>query len=113
MIAAVSGSDLVLIVTEPTVSGVHDMERVLDLSKHFGVPSLVIINKADLNEEQAVRIEEIAKAKDSRVIARIPFDRAVNSALMAGKTVVQYGESAATDAIKDAWEKVKEELESM
>jgi len=112
VIAAVSGSDLVLIVTEPTVSGVHDMERVLDLSQHFGVPSLVIINKADLNEEQAMRIEKIAKEKDSRVVARIPFDRAVNSALMAGKTVVKYGESAAGDAIKEAWEKVREEMEA-
>lgn len=110
VIAAVTGSDLVLIVTEPTVSGVHDMERVLDLSKHFGVPALVIINKADLNQEQVARIEEIAKKKGSHVVARIPFDRAVNSALMAGKTVVRYGESAAADAIKDAWVKVKEVL---
>ena len=56
------------------------------------------------------KAKEIAKAKDSRVVARIPFDRAVNSALMAGKTDVQYGESAAADAIKAAWEVVKAEL---
>lgn len=106
VIASVSGCDLVLIVTEPTVSGVHDMERVLDLARHFGVPSLVIINKADLNTEQAVRIDEIAEQHDSRVIARIPFDRAVNDALMAGQTVVQHGESAAADAITEAWKEV-------
>ena len=74
VIASVSGCDLVLIVTEPTVSGVHDMERVLDLAAHFGVPALVIINKADLNTEQAARIDEIAEQRNSRVIARIPFD---------------------------------------
>jgi MinD superfamily P-loop ATPase len=107
VIASVSGSDLVLIVTEPTVSGVHDMERVLDLSIHFGVPALVIINKADLNTEQAARIDEIAEQRDSRVIARIPFDRAVNDALMAGKTIVQYGESAAAEAIRNAWKAVQ------
>ena len=111
VIAAVSGADLVLIVTEPTVSGVHDMERVLELTKYFGVPALVVINKADLNRDQAQRIEQIATENDSRVIARIPFDRAVNQALMAGKTVVEYGESEAANAIKAAWEKVKTEME--
>jgi len=107
VIASVTGADLVLIVTEPTVSGVHDMERVIDLSNHFGVPSLVIINKSDLNQEQAQKIEAIAEKKNSRVIARIPFDRRVNSALMAGKTVVQYGESPAADAIRKGWEEVQ------
>jgi MinD superfamily P-loop ATPase len=113
VIASVSGSDLVLIVTEPTVSGVHDMERVLDLSKHFGVPARVIINKADLNAEQAARIVAIAKQHDSDVIAHIPFDRAVNDALMAGKTVIEHGESAAADAIKQAWEKVQATLKDI
>ena len=106
VIASVSGCDLVLIVTEPTVSGVHDMERVLALAEHFGVPACIIINKADLNTEQAALIEDIAAQNASGVIARIPFDRAVNDALMAGKTVIQHGESAAADAIRQAWEEV-------
>jgi MinD superfamily P-loop ATPase len=113
VIASVTGADLVLIVTEPTVSGVHDMERVIDLSNHFGVPSMVIINKADLNSDQAQRIEKIAKEKNSRVIARIPFDRAVNSALMEGKTVVQYGDSAAGDAIRKAWQDVRDAVKEI
>ncbi len=103
VIASVSGVDLVVIVTEPTVSGVHDMERVFKLADHFDVPALVIINKADLNDEQAFRIEEIAERHKSRVIARVPFDRNVNDALMAGKTVVEYGDSPASEAIRDAW----------
>jgi MinD superfamily P-loop ATPase len=106
VIASVSGCDLVLVVTEPTVSGVHDMERVLRLATHFEVPALVIINKADLNTEQAARIEQIAEARNSRLIGRIPFDRAVNDALMAGQTVVDYGKSAAADAIRKAWTEV-------
>jgi MinD superfamily P-loop ATPase len=106
VIASVSGCDLVLVVTEPTVSGVHDMERVLELAGHFGVPALVIINKADLNMEQAARIDDIAKVRNSRVIARIPFDKMVNAALMAGETVVEYGESAAGAAIRSAWKAV-------
>jgi len=110
VIASVSGCDLVLIVTEPTVSGVHDMERVLALAAHFSLPALVIINKADLNTDQAARIEKIAAQQASRVIARIPFDRVVNDALMAGKTVVDYGESTAADAIREAWKEVRNAL---
>jgi len=110
VIASVSGTDLVLVVTEPTVSGVHDLERVLELAAHFGVPALVLINKADLNTEQAARIEEVARQQDSRVIGRIPFDRSVNDALMAGKTVVHYSEGAASDAVRSAWREVQASL---
>ncbi|MCK5849319.1 MAG: 4Fe-4S binding protein, partial [Kiritimatiellae bacterium] len=110
VIASVSGTDLVIIVTEPTVSGVHDMERVFKLTQHFDVPALVIINKADLNAEQTARIEDIAKKHDSRVIAMIPFDRTVNDALMEGKTVIEYGKCDAEEAIRQAWGEIKTAL---
>lgn len=113
VIASVSGTDLVVIVTEPTVSGVHDMERVLELATHFGVPSVVVINKADLNAEQSQRIETIAYAKDSRVIGRIPFDLAVNDALRAGKTVIAYGNSSAEEAIRNVWHEIQATLLGM
>ena len=103
VIASVSGTDLVVIVTEPTVSGVHDMQRVLQLAAHFGVPAVVVINKADLNHEQARRIEVLAAEHGSRVIGQIPFDRVVNSALMDGKTVVEYGDGSAERAIREVW----------
>jgi MinD superfamily P-loop ATPase len=109
VIASVSGTDLVVIVTEPTVSGVHDMERVMRLAEHFGVPAVVVINKSDLNSEQAHRIEDIAKAHGSRVIGRIPFDRAVNDALMAGKTVIEYGKGSAEEAIRAVWKEIRKE----
>lgn len=112
VIASVSGTDLVVIVTEPTVSGVHDMERVMKLAAHFGVPAVVVINKADLNSEQARRIEDIAKAHGSRVIGRIPFDRAVNDALMAGKTVIEYGDGNAEKAIRATWTELQKTLHS-
>ncbi|MBN1863939.1 MAG: P-loop NTPase [Victivallales bacterium] len=108
VIASVSGADLVVIVTEPTVSGVHDMERVMKLAEHFQVPTVVVINKADLNTGQAKRIEEIAGAHGSRIVGRIPFDRTVNDALMAGKTVIEYGQCSAEEAIRSAWRKIKE-----
>ncbi len=110
VIASVSGTDLVVIVTEPTVSGVHDMERVMKLAAHFGVPTVIVINKFDLNSHQAQCVEEIAAAHGSRVIGRIPFDRAVNDALMAGKTVIEYGKGNAGDAIKEIWKHIQEAL---
>ena len=110
VIASVSGADRVLIVTEPTVSGVHDMERVLNLTKHFNIPAVIVINKADLNTEQSGRIKSIAKQMGSRVIAEIPFDRNVNDALMAGKTVIEYGKGPAFEAMHDIWNTLKKEL---
>jgi len=68
---------------------------------------MVIINKADLNVEQAERIVQIAEKCQSRVIGRIPFDRTVNDALMAGKTVVTYGKSVVADAIVNIWQEVQ------
>ena len=110
VIASVSGADRVLIVTEPTVSGVHDMQRVLALTRHFGIPALIVINKADLNVEQAERIETIARERGSRVIARIPFDRNVNDALIAAKTVIEYGKGPAFEAMRHIWHILKKEL---
>ncbi len=108
VIASISGTDLLVIVTEPTVSGVHDMVRVLDLASHFKVPSVVIINKADINPDQAKEINQLAARRNSCVVGSIPFDSAVVAALMAGKTVIDHGRSAAADAIREAWTAVQE-----
>jgi MinD superfamily P-loop ATPase len=110
VIASVSGTDLVMIVTEPTVSGVHDMERVLKLAAHFGVPALVVINKADLNIDQARRIDHIAGGYGAAVIGRIPFDHTVHEALMAGKTIVDYGPGPAREALREIWERLRSRL---
>ncbi|MFO8072852.1 MAG: P-loop NTPase [Polyangia bacterium] len=99
VIASVSGADRVLIVTEPTVSGVHDMQRVLELTNHFGVPAQVVINKADLNTEQTAMIEEIAGEMGSSVVAEIPFDTNVDDALKSGKTVVEHGRGPAFEQL--------------
>ncbi len=113
VIASVSGTDLVVIVTEPTVSGVHDMERVMQLAAHFGVPAVVVINKADLNLEQAQRIETIVTTHGSKVIGRIPFDRVVNDALMAGKTVIEYGKGNAEASIRQVWANLQAALKAI
>jgi len=111
VISSISGTDLAVIVTEPTVSGVHDMERVLQLTAHFRVPVLIVINKYDLNSEQVARIEEIAAAWRAPVIARIPFDPNVVQALMQGRSVVDFApDSPAAVAIKSVKKAVEDAL---
>ena len=107
VIASLSGVDLAVIVTEPTVSGVHDLERVLKLAKHFRVESKVVINKADLNKDQADRIYNLAIENDAEVIAEIPFDDNVLNALKEGKTVIEYNDHApASKIIKEIYKKI-------
>jgi MinD superfamily P-loop ATPase len=104
VIASITGVDQVLVVTEPTVSGVHDLKRVLELSNHFKVPAVVVINKADLNLDQVKRIHRMSAEMDAPVIGEIPFDREVHEALMAGKTVLEHGKGPAAKAIRQVWD---------
>jgi len=110
VIASVSGADAVIIVTEPTVSGAHDLERVLQLAAHFRIPAMIIINKADLNTEKVELIKTMAQEKSARVIGEIPFDRNVHDALMKGKTIIEYGKGPAAEAIRKIWDNLKKEL---
>jgi len=110
VIASVSGTDLVLIVTEPTLSGVHDMERVLQLAKYFSVPAVICINKADLKAEEAMRIHSLGERGGARVVGHIPFDAGVNDALMAGLPVVEHSECPASVAICKMWDVLRDEM---
>jgi MinD superfamily P-loop ATPase len=102
VIAAVTGSDLVLVVTEPTVSGEHDLHRVLSLTRHFQIPTAVCVNKWDLNAEMARSIEAGAQRAGARVVGRVRYDRGVTQAQMRGLTVVETDTSSAED-IRMAW----------
>lgn len=112
VIASVTNTGLVLAVTEPTLSGVHDLERALRLTDHFAIPSLIVINKADLNAEQTARIRKIAEKFNSRVAAEIPFDRDVHEALLQGKTVTSFSDGPASRAIREIAEQLKGETVS-
>ena len=106
VIATITGTDLILAVTEPTVSGVHDLERVLKLVNHFKVKSAIIINKADLNPDMTEKIHKLVEFVNSKVIAEIPFDRNVHDSLMAGKTIIEHGKGEAYVIIKSLWSKI-------
>ena len=106
VIASVTGADMILMVTEPTVSGVHDLKRIMELVKHFGIPSMVIINKSDLNKDMTEQIYVEVKKYGSKVIAEIPFDRNIHDSLMAEKTIIEYGKGEAAEIIKGLWKKI-------
>ncbi|MEN7973264.1 MAG: (4Fe-4S)-binding protein, partial [Verrucomicrobiota bacterium] len=84
---------------------------VLKLSQHFGVPVSVVINKADLNPEQAQRIHNMVKEANTRVIGEIPFDRNIHDALMAGKTVLEHGKGPSIEVLKRIWSELGKEME--
>ena len=106
VIASVSGADLVLAVTEPTFSGRHDLDRILALTKHFKIPTVVCINKYTINPKIAKAIEEKALERDLKVVGKIAYDVAVTKAQIAGKSIVEHLSSGLKDQILSLWESV-------
>jgi MinD superfamily P-loop ATPase len=107
VIAAVSGADLAVIVAEPTVSGVHDLERVLATVRHFGVQALVCINKADLYPEGSRQIEAACDASGLPVIGQIPFDTVMVEAMIQGQPITLYQpDGPISKALNRAWQAI-------
>jgi MinD superfamily P-loop ATPase len=111
VISALSGTSLALLVTEPTLSGIHDLERVIGVCRHFGVAVLVCVNKYDLNEDNANRIESYCRKEGIEVAASIPFDNAMIEAIVQGLPVVEYTDGKVTQQIKELWQIVSARLE--
>ncbi|HDP33617.1 MAG TPA: 4Fe-4S dicluster domain-containing protein [Candidatus Hydrogenedentes bacterium] len=107
VIASITGASLVLAVTEPTVSGEHDLERVLALTKHFKIPAAVCVNKWDINEAMTEAIE--AKARDANAIpaGRIRYDVGVTTAQVMGQPVVVFPESVAAQDMQTLWKRIQ------
>ncbi len=103
VISAISGTDVVVLVTEPTPSGLHDLERAAELCAHFARPAGVIVNKADLDEDRSAEIERLCARRGLPILARIPFEPVVVEALMAGLTMADLGNHPVADAIRHGW----------
>jgi MinD superfamily P-loop ATPase len=107
VIASLTGTDLAVIITEPTPSGLHDMNRVLELCKHFRVAAKVIINKYDLSPDYSSIIEKELKKNGIPLIGKIPFDDVFIKAMIAGKTVIEYDDkSNLSKNIKQIWQNI-------
>ncbi|HON42767.1 MAG TPA: ATP-binding protein [Bacillota bacterium] len=115
VISSMSGVDFALIVTEPTVAGAHDMQRAVELARHFGVKTTVCINKYDLDEAGSEQLEEYCSSQGIQVAGKVPFDEEVVSALVRGVPVVARGsshhaEGKAAQAIRRLWSSIESEL---
>ena len=106
VIAALSGIDLAVIVTEPTVSGRHDLERVLELCRHFKIPAGVIINKCDLNLDQANHIKAYCQAQHLPFIGELPHDRVFTEAMVRGLTVTEFRPGGVGAAVERVWHNI-------
>jgi MinD superfamily P-loop ATPase len=107
VIASIGGATALVIVVEPTVSGIHDMERVVDLAAHFKVPGMVCVNKFDLNVEMTQAIEQLAIRHQVAVLGRVAFDPAFTRSMVEGKTLFEYGEPTATQQqVRDIWRQI-------
>jgi MinD superfamily P-loop ATPase len=106
VIAAITGSDMVLVVMELILSGLHDMERVLDTAKHFSIPALVCINKYDINPGNTERIEKRCREKQVEVVGRLPYDKSVTAAMIEKKSVAEYDCAEVSKEVSKMWNKV-------
>jgi MinD superfamily P-loop ATPase len=105
VIASMGGATAVLIVAEPTVSGRHDMERVVQLTDFFKIPAMVCVNKFDLNSDQSQAIEDYARQRNVTVLGRIPFDPVFTEAMVQAKTIFEYNrDTHAAKAVKKIWD---------
>jgi MinD superfamily P-loop ATPase len=113
VISASAGADLALLVTEPTVSGVHDLERILETVRHFRVPALVLINKADINTVHTAGIAAYCRAQGIDLAGKLPYDTVVTEAMVQGQPVTVYRpQTAVAGALREAWANVRTRLHS-
>jgi MinD superfamily P-loop ATPase len=110
VIAAITGTDLVLVVTEPTKSGVHDLERVVQVARHFRIPVAVCINKCDINDRLSVSIVEYCKNNGIPVMGMLPYDDVVIESMVAGRSVVEYSDGQFFESIRLVWEELEDLL---
>lgn len=110
VVSSLSGADFVVLVTEPTVSGLHDLKRVYELVKKFKIPASCIINKADINPDVTNQIKEFLKAENICHLTNLPYDEIFTQAMTNGNTVIEVGESQIKNLIEESWKKIEELL---
>jgi MinD superfamily P-loop ATPase len=107
VISSLSGAALALLVTEPTLSGMHDLERVLGVCRHFGVPAAVCINKHDLNEENSRQIESQCLSQGVTVVGKVPFDNVVTESIVHGVPIVEYTNGSISREMERIWSRLR------
>jgi MinD superfamily P-loop ATPase len=110
VISSLSGADFAVLVTEPTISGLHDLKRVYELVKKFKIRAGCIINKSDLNIRTTEKIENFLQSEDILHIANLPYDEIITESMVNGQTIIEYADTDTTEMISESWEKIKKTL---
>lgn len=111
VIASISGAHLVVIVAEPTLSGFHDAERVLELTKHFKIPASLCINKYDLNLELTEKMENFCKDKGIELVGKIPYSKVFTQAMIKEQSIIEYEpDGEVSSKINEMWSKISSKL---
>ena len=111
VISSLSGANLVVLVTEATITGLHDLQRVQKLVKTFNLKAVCIINKYDLNKKMSEQIEAYLKEEDIKVVGKLPYDETFTKALAQAQTIIEYDKnSVLANLIQDSWKEIKNEV---
>ncbi|HPE99859.1 MAG: 4Fe-4S binding protein [Bacteroidales bacterium] len=111
VISTITGIDKVIIVTEPTLSGKHDLERALETVFHFRIYAMVVINKYDLNAEMTEEIKQYCATMNVPVVALLPYEPVVTEAMVNGKSYVEYApESIVSKNTLNIWKNIQNEI---
>jgi MinD superfamily P-loop ATPase len=106
VIASISGTNLALAVSEPTLSGIHDMERVIQTAHHFGTQTACCINKYDLNLHNSEQIENWCQKNSIPLVGKIPFNPVVTESMVQGIPVIEYSQNSVSQALINTWQKL-------
>jgi len=107
VIASLTGVDLVLVVTEPTLSAIHDLERILGVAQHFGIRSVVCINKYDINLDNTKKIEQYCIENNISVVGKLPYDTTMTKAMIHEKNIIEFSSSILSNEIREMWNKIQ------
>ncbi|MFH1287440.1 MAG: ATP-binding protein [bacterium] len=110
VIASLSGIDCARVVTEPTLSGLHDADRVIGVAKYFGVPVKLVVNKYDLNIDMTKKIEEYCEKNDIQVAGKVGFDESVVKSIVEGRTILEFPDGKAGREITEIWARLEKEM---
>jgi MinD superfamily P-loop ATPase len=110
VISSISGVDLVLVITEPTLSAIHDLERILGLAYHFKIPAIVCINKYDINLDNTKKIEQYCMNNNIEIVGKLPYDTIVTEAMIHEKNVIEFSKGDFSDRITDIWNNIQRRL---
>ncbi len=108
VVSSLSGANFVVLVTEPSVSGFHDLKRVYQLVKKFGIKAGCIINKADLNSDIAQKIRDFIQANDITPLVDLPYDESFTDAMTQGQTIIEFSDGKLQENIRRSWDIIKE-----